>query len=88
MLPAELLQYTLHSGQAYPRFLNLPLVEGLCQHVLDVLQLFGRELRECLAKEPEIFSGSSSTPRIAPGSVIALVSRLCRKSSKYVTEKM
>jgi predicted nuclease of restriction endonuclease-like RecB superfamily len=22
MLPAELLQYTQHSGQAYPRFLN------------------------------------------------------------------
>jgi len=38
--------------------------------------------------DQEIFSGSSSTPRIAPGSVIALVSRLCRKSSEYVTEKM
>ena len=38
--------------------------------------------------DPETFSGSSFTPRIAPGSAIALVSRLCRKSREYVTEKM
>jgi hypothetical protein len=48
----------------------------------------GRDLMGNTAGRAPRSFGSSSTPRIAPGSVIGLVSRLYRKSSEYVTEKV